>query len=352
MIIKRIARSQIGICFSFISVLTSITFSGNSLTTVPASYEELCSDYDAVETYEQETFEEFIKNTGNNLDLENRYYFAVTPFANGNKARMLGTQTFTVPEKSHVTIEIKMYTDSLSETQIRYLALLNEQPLILDKDFSQYSTVFTLVRGEISTLTLSLPMLEEGVNDFVFLAIPNINEPLPSTGSPIAHAIRMSLLVGDDAIRKTQNINYELLTPTAHKSPDNPTLILGMTLDNSLKQWNYPNPTHVIENDEALIFNVLTGAPDDITHNYRFALIGFVDYKPILMNATLPVLYGQVSPDTAFTRISIKSDVELESGIYDVMMIRINDPRIPSCVLIDKMQYYPINVMRVAVEIR
>jgi hypothetical protein len=64
----------------------------------------------------------------------------------------------------------------------------------------------------------------------------------------------------------------------------------------------------------------------------RFALVAFLNYEPIQLQDEENALYIEVSNDTAYTRIPVEVTPNLPLGRYDLIVMRISNPRVPLCV--------------------
>ncbi|MCU0497492.1 MAG: hypothetical protein MUF87_09090 [Anaerolineae bacterium] len=283
----------------------------------------LCWDHQTIEAdLQEETFEAFIAGVGENRGI----YFSFKPI--GTDIRPLGNSTYQT--LSELSAEVELFTSQ--PQRLRYFALLNEQ-------MTGPAQELTLTPNEITKISFTVPPLMQGVNDLIFVAIPLTDEPLRPTGDPRLHALRMSLIHGQPT---SEALQFTRLPKIGSKQAGDPQFLLHLTLDESLRAWNYPDPTHRIRQGDRLSFYLWTTAitsgnpsvptlpPPEVS---RFALLGFLNDQPLPLTDDQPIIYGELERDTAHTRLLIETEVNLSVGTYELLILNIQNPRIPLCQL-------------------
>lgn len=98
----------------------------------------------------------------------------------------------------------------------------------------------------------------------------------------------------------------------------------------------------MIRLNETFNFNVLTGyVSPQIPENTgldppqvsQLALLTFIDYQQVPVDEEQQVLYSEVVQNTAYVRIPISLPGFEEPGSHDLLVIKIDNPRVPLCVL-------------------
>jgi len=325
----------------------------STLDVVQQSEQALCWDAATIEgEMTEETFEDFISSVGQGEGL----YFDVRPTS--SDITPIGNGTYHVLTDTSVEVSVSIFTPSPSEQNLRYMVLLNEKPMpqIITESGELYYQDITVNPNEIYTINFQIPALENGINDFIFLAIPDFNAPPSPLGGRVNYAPRMTLISGEPT---NPDLVYENLREVGLISNNDPLISLELTLGDDLRVWNYPEAYLTLKQGEDLKFNVVVGtntavnldAPSEARS--RFAIVTFLDYQTISVEDISPTLYGEVTYDTAYTRIPIELTPDLPIGQYDLLVLKINNPRVPMCVMRDRAgSFNPfVNSVRVSIRI-
>jgi hypothetical protein len=256
--------------------------------------------------------------------------------------KQLGFNTYEVPSGAPFEAEFRLWYGPENErpAEIRFFSLLDEQQLDIFPG-NQYYYDLTIPAGSEMSIPLAIPSLSSGIHDLVILGIAYPDEyPVPE-GSVMVLAFRITL-AASPTTEMFRQINFTELPAQALLSRGAPMipLLLRLSDDNELKVWNWPSRWLDIETDE-LEFLVSAGftyttnldAPSlaQPEHSF-FALTLFKDYRQINIDADVPVMYGKVSHDTAYTNHAIKL-TGLQPGMHHILALRIDHPGIPMCIL-------------------
>lgn len=294
----------------------------------------LCWDHATVQNeMAEETFEEFIESVGESSGI----YFAMQPSSPG--VVPIGSATYLTPVDVDTALEITLnvYWPQPDEMTLRAILLLNERPLIQSTPGQDEQTTYrdlTLASRTVQTFQFEIPPLTEGIHDLIFLGIPNANTLPTPFGDYTSYKPRLTLVAGQPT---NVELPYENL-PAAAPTPD---ISLQLSLSDRPLVWNYPESYLTLEAGETLAFNILAGRAATMSPNSseegedtgsHFALITLLDYQPIAVNGEEPVVYAEVTSD-GYALIPVAVTPDLPPGQYDVLAVRINNPRVPMCVM-------------------
>lgn len=258
------------------------------------------------------------------------------------KAKDIGFFTVAVPLQTPLKISYHMWLPKLPNTlnssvSIRLLVLLNEKQLA---DAVQPSNV-TLLPGDEVTPTLKIPALDQGIHDLVVLGVINPDKEPDPHGIASFFSSRFTLLAGE---------HPSLLPRTYIKQPavgsitnGDPNIALELTLSaHELKVWNWPEVSLPVSAGHYLDFYILAGflvsnnldaVALSLPEQYPFALLAFLDENQTAIKPNLTVLYGLVARDTAYTVIPAQISVGTTVGRRNLLIVRIDYPGVPMCVL-------------------
>jgi hypothetical protein len=324
-------------------------FSSSIKTGVEVSASHLCPDYEISQVDKGEPLEDFIADmeqsfqTSGTLSSDN-YPPLFSQFRplNGD---LIGTSTWRVSSNSAVKIRYQVYYSpefkTLERLNIRYFALLNEQPVnfVGSKQNLLYQEI-NLHPGEGTELVLELPSpLTSGINDLIVIGIPNAYEnPRSATYYDSLSYIARTTLVTED----TEGLEPAVARSYQHL-PAAGTNILGfgepfqrltLSLTDALTVWNYPDSSVKLERGENLKFNILTGylgtgLPDNPRVD-RSALFLLVDYQLTPID-NADVMYIELDNTTAYARIPVELTASLALDRQDIVAVRIQNPGLPIC---------------------
>lgn len=320
-----------------------------NLPETPSPDQNLCWDYDLVEP-PSETFEQFIASVGQSRGV-------YTDFApEGTDIRYLGNTTYGVEAGQSIELRLQLFTQEAEPQSIRYVLFHNESQLTLPVNGQLQSTIDAhLVPNEIQTYVLTLPELKEGIHDLVLIGIQGFDQPPQATGTTSVFSFRRTLIAGHEAglSYEDNEIKYALLEAEEKMQNSGNSILLGLTLSaDTLVQWSYPEPKATFTADDPISINVLAGYSaaffDASTGlqplpSSRFALIALLDYQQVPLNSGNDVFYGEVLENTHFARVPITLDNPNQAGEHDLVMVRINYPRVPLCVLSGPPDGYTLN---------
>ncbi len=225
----------------------------------------------------------------------------------------------------------------------RFIVILDEQQLsgAIEGTSGPYYDV-TLQPGDEITLTLKLPPLAPGVHDLVVL---NLIQQEPDPNKTVKAAPnRYTLLAGStpEIIPRT----FQPLQKQGSLAKDDPHILLELSLTGEypFTVWNWPEPYLPVSVSEKLsffiftaytssIFDINTAAHPATPEEVPFALLTLLDGEQIDFAPEIPVFYGSVSKDTAYTAIPASLGPFDEAGQHELLVLRINYPGLPMCLL-------------------
>lgn len=255
-------------------------------------------------------------------------------------AKEIGYQTYEIPSVMPLVAELHFWygEENSRQANIRLFTLLDEQQVDVFTSKQFYYDVTIPIGSEV-IVPLQIPPLSSGIHDLVIVGIPYVDEYPNPEGIVRVLNHRITLVVPPITFPFRQ-INFVMLPAQGLLSRGEPKIPLMLSLrDEDLKVWNWPNEWLNTETDVVEFF-VIAGyentvnldAPDLTEPEYSFfALTFFVDYQQVNVEADKLAIYGKVSNDTAYT--SNRINIDLEEGKHHILVIRINNPGIPMCIL-------------------
>jgi len=282
---------------------------------------------------------------------------------------MMGWKTFAMPpdEPTNGNFHIWLPDDgsNTGPIDLRFMVLLDELQLagVLNGSLGKYYDV-TLEPGMELTLTFHLPPLAPGIHDLNIVGL--INAPAEPDPYGIIKSIhhRTTLLVGPTplAIAKPY-VQFPADGSVAKRDPLITALVPGLKTD-LLLAWNWPETRLPISATESVDFYLYAGYAPVTNVNVPellppqkmpMAVLLFMDYQQIDIAPETLVLYGEVTDDTAYTRIGVTLPSPTTAGRHDILALRINYPGVPMCVLQGpfdgRIFPYSVDASRVAIEV-
>jgi len=311
-----------------------------AIPVTPQPNEQLCWSYTEAQLPNEETFEGFIDEIGMGNGIYTNYEL-ISPTIG-----LLGFGVYSSPDGRDISLKLQVYSPEERTQYIRYLLLINEKqfPIMLDG----VETLFldaVLEPQQLFSYSIPLPILAAGTHDIILLALPDVQSPPDSTGRLGVSNQRLTLVVG----QATPNL-LDYQRPQAASNDSTQGQSLTLTIGDSLVQWSYPELKHVLAFDQSLKFNILAGysgntasgqnlSDPEISH---FALLTFLDYVQVPIASGKNVLYTEVKRDNAYSRIPIDLALKaIQPGTsHEVLVVRINYPRVPMCILQGAMEGY------------
>lgn len=255
-------------------------------------------------------------------------------------AKEIGYQTYEIP--SGLPLETELYVwygaENSKYADVRFLVLLDEQQLDAFTSNRYYHDV-TISPGSEITISIKIPPVSLGVHDLVIIGIPFLNEYPNPEGIVRILSYRITLVVPPITFPFRQ-IDFVNMPAKGLLSRGEPKIPLMLSLsDRELKVWDWPHEW-LSTKTSTLDFFVLSGY-ENVTNldapylsepeSSFFALTFFVDYQQVDVESGNRAIYGKVSNDTAYTTIQAK--MNLQQGKHHILVVKINSPGIPMCVL-------------------
>jgi hypothetical protein len=259
----------------------------------------------------------------------------------------IGWSTFEVepevPIKGHYHLLYPKTSQNTLPITLRYMLILDEVQLIgaINDSTGPYQDV-TLQPGDEITLTLKIPALSPGIHDFVILGLGGVqNEPDPYGQINFA-SNRYTLFAGNttEVFPRT----FQTLPKQGSLAKNDPLLSLELSLagEYPFTVWHWPETYFQVSEAEPVNYYVFTSysivedssSPNaPIPEEVPFALVTFLDYQQVDFAPEQPVFYGSVLEDTAFTSINAHTEPISELGKHDWLVLQINYPGLPMCIL-------------------
>lgn len=255
-------------------------------------------------------------------------------------AREIGYQTYEIP--SGLPLEAELYVwygeKNSKYADVRFLILLDEQQLdAFASSREYYDAMFS--PGSEMKIPIKIPPISSGVHDLVIIGIPYLNEYPNPEGIVRILSYRITLVVSPITFPFRQ-IDFVNMPAKGSLSRGDPKIPLMLSLsDAELKVWNWPHEWLSTETS-MLEFFVFSGY-ENVTNldtpylpepeSSFFAIIFFVDYQQVDIESGNRAIYGKVGDDTAYT--TIQARVNLQQGKHHILVVKINSPGIPMCIL-------------------
>lgn len=324
-------------CSMWVFFINSIIHqvSAQNLPITPIPNGQICWDRSIV-SEPQQSFEEFIEEVQESSGI-------YTNFRPVSKAELIGYSTYQVPANETVNLLFQIYSPETVPQLIRYIVLVNEKQIapFADEPETLYFDVL-LEEKTMNTFSISLAPLSEDIYDIILLSIPSPDTPLEPDGIINSSNTRLTLIAGEgiDSTASLNSLAHEVLPST--EMSDTNVHNLTLTLTGSETPWTFPEPFYALPVETNLLFDVLVGyIPTAVPENsdleqpetYQFALLFFVNFEQVSYASDKWVLHGAVARGTAYSRIPVSLDVPQELTMQEVMVVKIDNPRVPRCVL-------------------
>ena len=310
----------------------SSTIGWEDLQIAPKTNEDLCADIPLEELNWETLKKDFAYGLFGGIfpsDLSNLY--------------KLSDGTLWVQANEQVLLKWRFWYPPNNErpANLRLFILLDEHQLANALPEPGSYNDMNLQQGDDKALNVTLPRLEPGVHDIIAIGVPYPQDYPDETGIVRLVSWRITLIAKpfSSPFRK---IYFRSLPAEGSILKNDPLIPLSLTRrKDGLDVWNWPNAWLDTNVNNDLEFFTLAGynhvenldAPplDELKASF-FALLMFVDYQQIEVADNQMALYGKVDKDTAYTRIPIHLS-DLPFGKHVVLMLRIDTPGVPMCVL-------------------
>ncbi len=258
----------------------------------------------------------------------------------------IANQTFWANSNEQITLDWLFWYPNGNDkpASLRLFVLLDERQL--DNALPEpgkYNDI-TLERGNDLALKVKLPPLEPGVHDVIAIGIPYPDNTPDVYGITLVIAQRMTLIV-EPTPTQFRNIVFSPLAAEGTIKNDDPLLTLDLTIQpDGIEIWNWPDPWLTVQENTPTTFYALAGHQDvtnldaplvEPLEESFFATLFFVDYQQIEVAPGQPAFYSKVDKDNAYGRIPLQIP-SLPEGKHRILVLRIDTPGVPFCVLKDK----------------
>lgn len=277
---------------------------------------------------------------------------------------LLALNTYEVPEQTSVTATIRYYYTGIGQgdtapISIRFIVLLDEQQVTTYYDGSHMLLPYfdiIIHPGDDEEITFDVPPLVLGIHDINLIGFYGVDQEPNWDGIAPYWTYRFTLVSG--GANSLLSRPYTQLRASNRfifkRDVDKMMVNLALSLErNEILDWNYPNPLLPVSFGQPIDFYIYAGYEDIIFSDYpnipnaneqSFALILLDDYRQSAFSDEAPVIYGIVSNDTAWSRIPIHYFPSQTPGSHQIVIVRINYPGFPACLLNPDGRMYPYTV--------
>lgn len=334
----------IHVILAWVWLLTSCSSQANSqepslvswdeLQVAPKPSENLCAKMNP-EDLNWEQFKQDFPSYG--------LFNAIEPEERPNRENLaIGTQWVNAGETRVLNWRFWYPEGNESPATLRLFVLLDERQL--DNALPEpgkYSDI-NLEPGDEKSVKVTIPPLSTGVHDVIAVGIPYPENEPDEYGSLIVIYQRITLITGETPSPPFRKINFATLPAEGSIKQNDPGMGLELTLkENGIDVWNWPNPWLDVNKNTTLNFFALAGHQDvtnadapnlEPLRTSFSALLVFVDYQQVEIAPKQAALYARMDSDTAYARIPITIP-PLPSGKHHILVLRIDTPGVPMCVL-------------------
>jgi hypothetical protein len=310
------------------------TISWEDLQITPRSNENLCADI-SVKDLDWETMKR---------DFTSGLFGGIFP-DDLSKLDKLSDGTLWVESNEPVLLRWRFWYPPSNErpANLRLFILLDEHQLTDALPEPGLYNDINLQQGDDIALKVSLPPLAPGVHDVIAIGVP-YPEDYPNEHGIVRFVSWRITLIAKPFSSPFREITFRSLYPEGSLQKNDPLIYLVPTLKkDGLDVWNWPNPWLDVNVNNDIQFFALAGynhvenldAPslDQLKASF-FSLLLLVDYQQMEFAEHQTAFYGRVDNDTAYSRVPVKVK-PLSVGKHIILLIRIDTPGVPLCVLRD-----------------
>ena len=272
------------------------------------------------------------------------------------EVEQIGDRTYCLDEGQPLNLTLRMLNLYPDKTTMLYMVLVDGQPVTATMA-SQVSRrhVQPLPYNTLVSLPISIRPLTPGFHDVILVGFANPYRHDMEPGewynrSQDFIAYRLSVIVGEPLAQ-------------AHKPFDEPPLFLReydlgpvLTLSDRADvphQWL----TTTVSPGQHISYHIFTAAVSSQTPCDEFALIAFLDYQPVPINAGINSPYYARVCDRHTARIQGEIEAPLEPSPHELILMRIPNPRLPFMVIraqpgVEPFDYDPDISERVLIEVQ
>lgn len=264
-----------------------------------------------------------------------------------------GTDTYALQPNIPYMMDFFVYYIQGAETlDLRYMALLNEQQIDISEDERTLYQTLTLAPQTAGSLSFTLSPLAPGIYDLVVLGIAiNVDNLDIAENSNLAVSAgrRISLVVGDEP---SAAVTPRPFTPVVnYVEAEMPRILGGDTYNISLHRdeeetvWSYRYPSQPVSPGATFDTRVRIGwqpskpfteqgaDPASFTESTEVALVTIRNYEQVAFDSETFVRYIELPPDVLYTDIPVTLTARQIDADEDIMVVRIDNPGVPRCVL-------------------
>ncbi|MCU0498933.1 MAG: hypothetical protein MUF87_16395 [Anaerolineae bacterium] len=294
----------------------------------PELVETICPDYEMVDEYLAETWEDFIRGVGSSEG----FYYEISSNHSPTPIRLIGNNTDYAESGENLAYDFKIFNPAPTgepDTQFRAIILVNQQQIEITEGQMYYD--FVLPAQQEATFRAQLPTLPKGMHELVVIFFSNVQlVPSDDFGSTTnSYEGRTTLIVGEAILPEFEYMRAE---SQGWVTASDRYLTLHLNVDDSFRDWPTPLPT--VSTGEPFSFFAFSGYPHPAegrteAETSQFALILLKDYLQVPLLGQ-DVLYLEAMQNESYIQIPLTIIPEQE-GRIDLALIRINNPNWLMC---------------------
>ena len=247
-------------------------------------------------------------------------------------AEQIGDRTYCLDEDQPLNLTLRMLNLYSDKTTMLYMVLVDGQPITATMA-SRVSTrhVQPLPYNTLVSLPISIRPLAPGFHDVILVGFANPYKHDMEPGERYNSlqdfiAYRLSVIVGEPLVQAHKPFDEPPLFPCEYDL--GPVLTLSDRAD-APHQWL----TTTVSPGQHISYHIFTAAVSSQTPCDEFALIAFLDYQPVPINAGINSPYYARVCDRHTARIQGEIEAPLEPGPHELILMRIPNPRVPFMVI-------------------
>ncbi|MCU0498934.1 MAG: hypothetical protein MUF87_16400 [Anaerolineae bacterium] len=286
---------------------------------LPEFVTQICPDYEMMDEYLTETWEDFIRGVGNSEGL----YQEIMPTPESS-IHLIGANTSYSPSGENLAFDFRIFNPAniaSSPLEMRFMVILNQQQIELEPGLLYHE--FTLQGLQESHYRFELPPLAPGIHDLVTLVL--------SDSSQVNTRMRSTLIIES---AESPTVMYQ--TADGLRTGQHPPLILTFGMDQTFTVWGYPGDVVKAPLNQPFTFWLYAGFPRRqpgvvaVDYSY-FALLLLQDGRQIPLTDESPTLYMRATPEQEHIEIPVTLAPFTELGRVNLNALRIDNPNLIMC---------------------
>jgi hypothetical protein len=252
---------------------------------------------------------------------------------------------------------------------VRFYLMVDEQFVPIGQNNELYFDA-TMPTRETQTFTFTVPPLSEGMHTILIIAVGDYMD-LPDVNGDRVNieflSRRLTIIAGNPPLPVSDPRAYTLLpegvTTDAERQRRQQGLFrseLVPATTEAGKFWNDPERSLPLQPNQTYTFFAQMGSsfyyPDYFSQSFRddafrrFAIFLLEDFQPVSIGDSTLAFYGEMDMDDVVTQIPL-SRTAPATGRRDLILLRVDEPGLPTCQLITGGGAAGLSARRVVVEV-